>query len=195
MPDKAKYSMTDTHTIRYWMTLCEGMVDRLYHGTTMRGLEEIFACDCLKGSDGRISLARQPQASFMDRPAILVLNAARIRQQHRLEPRYGDSRHFARVAAANPGEYQAITPRRETEESLSSDLSPLHRYLEMLVLGNDWWQSIKDAVRRKANTASGIDALAIFGYLRQHRIPVLGTDLTRAGWQATLDRKAQRWHD
>jgi len=178
------------------------MNNRVYHATSMTGVENIFTWDCLRVSASkelgletpRISFSRQPQSVFVDRPAVLVFDADRIRHNHRLVPRYGDSRLAARMAAANPREYLPITSRRGTEESLDHDLSKIHRYLDCLVTSEYWWDLIQKAVRRGCNGSSGINLLKIFQYLREYRIPVLPTNLAKAGWQVTLDEKSLHWN-
>ena len=176
--------------------LTEARNGRLYHWTVPRNFCDMARDDAMVAREfvqsGRllrpkgISFTREPHATFMsDRSLLMVLDAAAISQNYRLTPRYGDSREAAEIAAADPEEFGTIEPRREAEEMIDRDLSPLSRYLTHLVMGNHHYQHMLEVylkllqgkqrgnqmlyVRDPMDAAWGV----IFEYCRTKAVPVV----------------------
>jgi hypothetical protein len=112
----------------------------LYHWTTFPNLVSILETNTLKASAHEfneragVSFTRSPEATLIRGNVILVLDEVKLRQRYRLEPRYGDSGKAAeKVRHWDPEDYVGIDPRREAEEFIARDVTPIDRYLVAVI--------------------------------------------------------------
>ena len=157
----------------------------LYHITKGSRIAAILHDDCLKvnkpvefgKSRVGISLTRDPVAPLIVGNVILVLDQQKLRQNFRLEPRYGDSRHAAAIATANPKDYAPVEPRREAEEFCTKDIKPLSRYLKALVISKYLIDNFvyKEKFGRKFEQET-INAKIVLQWISDHNIPLIQPD-------------------
>jgi len=153
--------------------------ERLYHWTPFSHFVGILEDDTLKASRNEfsdhsgVSFTRSPFSTFMtDYNIVMVFDGAALRRDFRPVPRYGDSPKSAATASANPDEYTSFEPRREAEEFVNRDVSPISKYLTHVVMPTYVLETMAQLViGRKILAFEKGDF--VYKWLAAHRVKVL----------------------
>jgi len=175
---------------------------RLYHWTGFGALPSILKTNKLKAGTNQfndesgVSFARVPTATSISgiRPVVLVFDREKVAHNHRMTPRYGDSRQAADFVARSGEEYETVDARKETEEKVMGDVEPIDRMLTHIVCGWQWYNWMvegyveKQIAKHHERRYNGlVDEARMMEWIASHPVGILPTDNLTTAWTRKLD--------